>query len=339
MKSNITSILTDAIYSSFQSASRYFLGQKEADLKLPEPKFPPELERQIFEACALDYPEICTNLILISQRVYQWSVNVFMLLFCLTGFSSFRIDPILIATVYIDCPFPGGQTNKLESFLSKLNSGRNPAEYYARYVKNLAFFGCFRTSEINPILAICTGVENLAIRTHQDLLILTPVKFFADPQAGLALRRLCIDYEQCGWTKYSGSKKFPSCFRNLTHLHLLDEYKGWPFNYTGWENLTYLTHLAFASCDTETLQEVMDLLPAIQFVALGNLYRGDQYDYIDVIIHDTPELDPRVVRLSNLPPSDWEFGARGKGDFWNTVEDEVERRLFEGRAKFIPITI
>ncbi len=81
MKSNITSILTDIIFSSFQSASRYLLGQNKVDLKLPEPKFPPELERQIFETCALDSPEVCTNLVLVSKRVYEWSVNVLILLF------------------------------------------------------------------------------------------------------------------------------------------------------------------------------------------------------------------------------------------------------------------
>ncbi len=84
VESNIISIITDVIYSSFQSGSRYLLGQKEVDLKLPEPKFPPELERQIFETCALDDPEVCTNLVLVSKRVYEWLVNVLMLLLCVT---------------------------------------------------------------------------------------------------------------------------------------------------------------------------------------------------------------------------------------------------------------
>ncbi len=83
----------------------------------------------------------------------------------------------------------------------------------------------------------------------------------------------------------------------------------------------------------------MGFLPAIQFGVLCSAYVGDQYGYIDVVIHDTPELDPRVVVLSNLPPSDWEYGARGKGDFWSAVEDEVERRLREGRGQLPIITL
>ncbi len=70
-----TSVLTDAV-----NASQCFLGQTEADSKLPEPKFPPELERKIFETCALDYPEVCTNLLLVSKRVYVWSVDTLILL-------------------------------------------------------------------------------------------------------------------------------------------------------------------------------------------------------------------------------------------------------------------
>lgn len=77
MKSNITSILTQVIYSSFQFVFPYLLGQKEVG----QPKLPPELERQIFETCALDYPEICTNLVLVSKRVYTWSVGVLIVLF------------------------------------------------------------------------------------------------------------------------------------------------------------------------------------------------------------------------------------------------------------------
>ncbi len=250
----------------------------------------------------------------------------------------YRIDPILIATVFIDNNVEMGQDIKVKSFLFKLTNGKNPAEYYARHVKNLAFFGAFLESEIDIILSICTGVENFALRTRPDLPVSTHLSFLENPEAGMPLRRLCLDYWQCGGNKYHGPDSFHPCFRNLTHLHLIDTYKHLTY-YTGWEHLTNLTHLALASCDTGTLQKVMNLLPAIRFVALCNSYRGDQYGYINVVVHDTPDLDPRVVLLSNLPPSDWECGARGKRNFWNAVEDEVERRRREGRANSTSIPI
>lgn len=36
------------------------------------PKLPPELERRIFEECALDCPQFCTVLVRVSKRAYEW---------------------------------------------------------------------------------------------------------------------------------------------------------------------------------------------------------------------------------------------------------------------------
>ena len=241
----------------------------------------------------------------------------------------YRIDPILIATVCIDDKSPS-RHERIKSFLARLTNGKKPAEYYERHVKNLAFFGYFAEKEVDAILAICSGIENFAIKAP-GAFIFMHLEFFKNPQSGTALRRLCIDYWRSGATN-KPRLSFHPCFRNLTHLHLLDDYQNWP-RFTGWETLTHLTHIAFASCETDSLQVVIGLLPAIRFVALCNAYTGDRYGYVDIVIHDSPELDLRVVVLSNFPSLDWEYGARGKGDFWNAVEDEVERRLCEGRAK------
>ena len=40
------------------------------------PKLPPELERQIFEMCALESPETSTVLVLVARRVHAWSVGL-----------------------------------------------------------------------------------------------------------------------------------------------------------------------------------------------------------------------------------------------------------------------
>ena len=67
-----------------QFASRYLLSQRAP----VQPKLPPELERQIFEICALDCPEFCTTLILVSKRVYEWSVGAVILLSYATYFTA-----------------------------------------------------------------------------------------------------------------------------------------------------------------------------------------------------------------------------------------------------------
>ena len=39
------------------------------------PKLPQDLERRIFEMCALESPEYCTDLVLVARRVRVWSVQ------------------------------------------------------------------------------------------------------------------------------------------------------------------------------------------------------------------------------------------------------------------------
>ena len=131
--------------------------------------------------------------------------------YCFGSLNLFRIDPILIATVYIDKDFPS-RHEKIKSFLTKLTNGKNPTEYYVRHVKNLAFFGSFTKKEVDTILAICTGVENLAIRPPLEHFYFTRLEFVGNPQAGMALRRLCIDYWHSGGRK-SPSLSFHPCFR------------------------------------------------------------------------------------------------------------------------------
>ena len=236
-----------------------------------------------------------------------------------------RLDPILIATVCITKEFRSKRSDHLERFLVKLTNGK-PVEYYAQHIKNLAILGDFFDEEgINRILAICTGVENLVV--------LAPARgfdFFENPQAGHNLRRLTIKLENF-------SRSFPnfnhSCFSNLTHLHLTDDGDYWPA-YEGWENLTSLTHLAFAFAGPDETIPLVQTLPAIQYVALGYYCSGERYKYAEIEVDNSPHIRAawggvRVVLLSEIPAHDWERGARGGGDFWDVVEQEVKRRLEE----------
>ncbi|KJA28682.1 hypothetical protein HYPSUDRAFT_82281 [Hypholoma sublateritium FD-334 SS-4] len=291
------------------SAHQHLLSQEVAR----PPNLPPELERQIFETCAFDHPKFCPELVLVSKAVYAW------------------IDPILISTICIMEDIRSREQVKIKSFIAKLTSGKNPVEYYARHVKSLALFSFFSYSEreVDVILAICTGVKNLAIKAH-----VRHLNFFDNPQAGTALRRLYIDYWQ--HRNFSGHS-FHACFRNITHLHLRDMDAVWPY-YTGWETLTHLTHVAFESFSSDKVVPVIQILPVVQYVALAAHYAEpqSQHNGSDIVVDNstlslTEAWEVRVVLLgSSIPLSDWERGARGKSDFWDVVENEVERRLREG---------
>ena len=61
------------LYSALKSAFR--LNQNVTG----PPKLPPELERHIFETCALENPEVCTVLVLVARRVHVWSVGTIII--------------------------------------------------------------------------------------------------------------------------------------------------------------------------------------------------------------------------------------------------------------------
>jgi hypothetical protein len=212
-----------------------------------------------------------------------------------------------------------------ELFLAKLTNGK-PIDYYAQHIKNLAILGGFSKIEtVNRVLAICTGVENLVLLApcHVDL--------FKNPSAGCNLRRLTINLGR----QFDSMPNFShSCFANLTHLHLWDDDEDWVF-YTGWENLTSLTHLALAcSGSPAQVRKLTQKLPTVRYVALGYYCSGDKYKYADVTVNNESHVrrawGVQVVLLGEIPEYDWERGARGEGDFWNVVERELERRLGEG---------
>lgn len=61
--------LAFTLYDAFKSMLR--LHQKVTG----PPKLPLDLERRIFEMCALGSPEVCTTLVLVARRVQVWSVR------------------------------------------------------------------------------------------------------------------------------------------------------------------------------------------------------------------------------------------------------------------------
>ena len=150
--------------------------------------------------------------------------------------------------------------DRSELFLAKLTNGK-PVDYYAQHLKNISILGGFcQTETVNRKLAIC-GVENLVLSTPYD------IDFFKkNPWAGRNLRRLTINL---GRRLGSTPNFYRSCSANLTHLHLWDNDEDW-VDYTGWRNLTSLTHLALACSGSPSQgRQLMRKLPTVRYVALG----------------------------------------------------------------------
>ena len=66
-------------------------------------------------------------------------------------------------------------------------------------------------------------------------------------------------------------------------------------------------------------------------MAFGFYKSSPRTRYAEVVVYNVPHITAawgvRVVFLSEIPQHDWEWGAQGEGDFWNVVEQEVERLL------------
>ncbi|KAJ7620364.1 hypothetical protein FB45DRAFT_150193 [Roridomyces roridus] len=109
------------------------------------PIFPPEIERHIFEICALGRPVVVPRLILVAWRVKQW------------------IEPLLYRTIVLGpehSPTDGYPTFTPEALLSAIHT--KPPGFIATAVRNLGIYDS-TTAGYEEILAACTGVTNLRI--------------------------------------------------------------------------------------------------------------------------------------------------------------------------------
>jgi len=314
------------------------------------PKLPQELELRILELCAFECPEMCTVLVLVAKRVYAWSVRYRSHLYELTQEHT-RIDPILIETVILeDCRSVVENRDVLGQFLVKVSTGGKPVGYYSQHIRNLAFFGAFSQNDsevINRILDICgTGaIENLVL-----LVSVQGLDFFENPQSGRNLRRLTIQLDKFKFFQDGSSESMPNfyhpCFTNLTHLHLYDDQEKWP-NYTGWERLINLTHLAFAHADpAQTILLIQTTLhTSVRYVVIGNYDHSEMCRYSEANVNNAPDVRAKwpewvlgevdVVVFGKIPQGDWEKGRSGRGDFWDVAEWEAARRREEQEVELV----
>ncbi|KIM38616.1 hypothetical protein M413DRAFT_447609 [Hebeloma cylindrosporum] len=283
------------------------------------PKLPPELEREIFEICAFDCTEMCTVLVLVAKRVNTWIDPILLSTVC---FSITEDQAVLLG-----CSTATRRRDRLGEFLVKLTNGKpveyfarhvknlailassasSPSSGPSRLLDRSCSGSCAdsfscstscasdsdtqqqqrRTTTINRILGICTGVERLAVTV-------TPAScggfdLLRSAGVGRNLRRLSVrlssfspllldggweggeaqrgregdgngDEEQTESTATSNPNPTPTfhhpLFSTLTHLHLWDEEYTWP-TYEGWETLTSLTHLAFARASLGDVERLL----------------------------------------------------------------------------------
>ncbi|KAK7000973.1 hypothetical protein R3P38DRAFT_1801042 [Favolaschia claudopus] len=109
------------------------------------PVFPPELEREIFEICALSQPPAIITLLLVAQRVKYW------------------IEPLLYRTMALEYPNKA-RRNFTSDFVPSSIRAKTPI-FLQQSIRHLAF--CKTNDDLDAkadiILAACPRVENLLI--------------------------------------------------------------------------------------------------------------------------------------------------------------------------------
>ncbi|KAJ7434673.1 hypothetical protein FB451DRAFT_956255, partial [Mycena latifolia] len=180
------------------------------------PALPPELERKIFEICALGRPVSIPKLMLVALRVKEW------------------VEPLLYRTITLNAVEPSvdGYPNFTSSILRRAIR-RKSATFFQIAVRNLHFFeDC--EDDLVMILSICTGVENLSLGMLEDDPVIPCLEL-------LRLKRLCADV---GPSLRYFSATHP-LFSQITHLELLDVANTDTALYSQLSLLPNLTHLSF----------------------------------------------------------------------------------------------
>ncbi|KAJ7461190.1 hypothetical protein FB451DRAFT_490394 [Mycena latifolia] len=264
------------------------------------PAFPPELERQIFEICALSRPITIPKLMLVAGRVRQWLEPLFYRTLTIASKDELEIPRP-------DDAFP---VVSAENVLSSIKT--RPATFFRDSVRNLLLHDKL-AGGFTAILSVCTGVENLW---------LTSVKVYLSVLDSLPLKHLYANLDPI-------FRIFPPAhpvFSRITHLELFDS----PRDTTMWSSrlplIPQLTHLSFnkhALLDIcPHLLQTCTLLSVLVCHDPGRSFRSGS------AVAQALSSDIRfVVMHVNDFLLDWQMGAYTGLDYWTRAESFIAKRL------------
>ncbi|KAJ7465970.1 hypothetical protein FB451DRAFT_1138083 [Mycena latifolia] len=262
------------------------------------PKFPRELEREIFEMAALMHPGQIPTLLRVASRVLLWT------------------EPVLYRVVRVDkyVPYSRGLLNAIKS---------KPPSFLQGAVRHLLLRHTpfWTADEGTVVLKMCTGVVNLAIFGRLSNPSILPIL------ANMRVQRLCVSLIDLFGENMVVDLTHP-LFEFITHLDVLDvaDDDDVILMCSRIPVLPALTHLCL---NGQVLWHAVDALLAEcpRLGLLANFWHRDLALFAYQYAQDTPVHDPRfVVGLYEDYNSDWEAGAKGLPDFWSRADDFVARK-------------
>jgi len=204
-----------------------------------------------------------------------------------------------------------------------------PPSFFAQHVKALCITGVHPVETLR-LMSMCEGVVNFACWAGTDTgesAILPALSSFR------RLQRLTMNFEMV----FDGPPNFSlPLFAEITHLEVLDLPSWWD-QWTGFELLSNLTHLAFYSWDayeetTDVLRHILLNCKSLQFLVF--VYVEFHFPSDSQRLDDELD-DPRVVFIPvNFPiTKDWEDGARGGTQgVWVRAEKKVAEKQRRGES-------
>ncbi|KAJ7058916.1 hypothetical protein C8F01DRAFT_1371066 [Mycena amicta] len=272
------------------------------------PRFPPELERIIFETAAWNDPPTMQSLVLVAHRVCIW------------------IEPLLYRVVRIA---DKKSLSRIQNLIQK-----KPA-LAKKHITHLAVTTQSgpefprRREIIHPILTACPHISNLFLPFY----MIYPA-LLDDLQVLTHLTRLSVDLPDL-LSFWDGTTVPPTTgqlavFQLLTHLNL--------FGGVGREllrminNTTFpaLTHIAHRNTFIEDVPRgILQTYPTLQLLVC--YYSPDSEG--PALELETRLNDPRFCAVEcGLYKQDWEQGAWGEEDLWSRAAKRVAERAGPGRS-------
>ncbi|KAF8155328.1 hypothetical protein K438DRAFT_1862614 [Mycena galopus ATCC 62051] len=264
------------------------------------PAFPPELEREVFEICAVSRPVTIPKLMLVARRVKEW------------------VEPLLYRTISLGPrPPPGFPEFLMEIIMPAIR--RKPSRFFEAAVRHLMIRHYQDRDEVGEILDVCTGVQHLSLAYADDS--------WPDRIVSFPLERLQLD--SCEPLVRVLAPEHTLC-RRLTHLEMTGFIHDAHAVCDALIALPHLSHLAFS--DSQLVHSCPQLLESCKHLRalVCRAFSGSAEHRIQTH-RAVLERDVRFVQsswefLHVNEDVDWYIGTQGGVDTWAKIEHFIAKR-------------
>ncbi|KAJ7922646.1 hypothetical protein B0H13DRAFT_2267457 [Mycena leptocephala] len=287
--------------------------------------FPPELERELFEICALSRPVSIPKLMLVAHHVKEWYDTISATVNVVKYPSQFRVEPLLYRIMTLG-PFPPfinlaffpsfrGFPEYPVDVMLRAVAARPPAFFDAAARHLMIWWVATRGEDVEKILAVCTGVQDLSVLQIPDS--------WLQPIASFPLRRVYID--SASFMRLVSAEH--ELRWQLMHLNISEAVRDANAVCAALISLPHLTHLSF--WQTALIPMCPQLLKSCTSLRVLLCRTSDaryQMEYAVLTQNVRFVLFGLVLGVGNFSLADWHTGARGGADLWSRVELFIDKR-------------